>query len=326
VLLSANRGGNLANYGNSCTPAAARTTFDDDAATKITAASAPFAGTFAPEENLAAFIGSNAAGTWQLFVDDTVAGDTGALQCWSLFIAPASCTDGGGECASCLATVAGTLTPVSPTLPERTFRTFEPSGCGNIKLCPGSTVSLPSITTYRYNTHTFTNTGPDTCVTVVLTVPCSEATNGLISAAYLDQFLPPDLCANYLGDSGSDVWGNSVGYSFRVPAGARFVVMVHELNPGEAGQGCGNYTLQLYGLPCPPPTLHISHLATPPNRVRLFWSTAYPDFQLQRSASLDGVPPFPFVNVSTLPVVTAGDYNVTNSATANDDYFRLRQP
>ena len=122
------------------------------------------------------------------------------------------------------------------------------------------------------------------------------------------------------------VEGGPIGYSFRVPAGARFVVMVHELNPDETGQGCGNYTLQLYGLPCPPPTLHISHVETPPNRVRLFWSTGYPDYQLQRSASLMGAPPFPFVNVPTAPTVIGGDYNVTNSATANDDFFRLRKP
>jgi autotransporter-associated beta strand protein len=323
VLLSANRGGNVANYGNSCSPAAARTTFDDDAATKITAASAPFVGTFAPEENLATLIGQNSFGTWRLFVDDTVPGDTGTLQCWSLSLAVGDCPDGGGECESCLTTVSGTLTGASPLLAERISRTGNPGGCGNIKLCP---LPTPLGAPFRYSTHLFTNNGPATCVTVVLYVPCADSTNELQSAAYLTTFNPADICENYLGDSGNSVAGGSGGYSFRVAAGARFVVVVNEINAVDAVSGCPNYSLQLYGLPCPPPVLHISHVETPPNRVRLFWSTAYPLFQLQRSASLNGAPPFPFVSVPGAPFVIGGDYNVTNSATANDDYFRLRRP
>ena len=136
---------------------------------------------------------------------------------------------------------------------------------------------------------------------------------------------PLDLCANYLGDNGSRVVGGSAGYSFELAAGAKFVVVVNEVNPTGPNQGCGNYTLDLYGLPCPPPSLHIARDAGP-DKVRLFWSTAYPDFQLQRSSSLNGTPPFPFANVPAVPFVIGGDYNVTNSATANDDYFRLRKP
>ena len=321
VMLAANRGGNVANYGNSC---AARTTFDDAAATKIAAASAPFNGTFAPDGNLSAFIGEGSFGTWTLVAEDSVGGDIGALQCWSLQLASTTCTDGGGECESCLATVAGTLTPVSPTLPERIFRTSGASGCGHSKPCPGGTTTS-SVPPYRYNTHAFTNTGPDTCVTVVLNVPCTSSTSGLLSAAYLNQFLPPDLCANYLGDSGTSIEGGSGGYSFRVAAGERFEVMVHELNPSAVNQGCGNYTLQLYGLPCPPPVLHIAHDAGP-DQVRLFWSTAYPEFQLQVAPNVDGLPPFPFSSVPTIPTVLGGHYHVTNGATANDDYFRLRKP
>jgi len=69
---------------------------------------------------------------------------------------------------------------------------------------PGSTVPI-SVPPFRYNTHRFTNDGPDTCVTVVLTVPCTGDTNELESAAYLNSFNPLDLCENYLGDAGSSV-------------------------------------------------------------------------------------------------------------------------
>jgi len=319
VLLAANRGGNAANYGSSC---AARTTFDDDAATKITAGSAPFAGTFAPEENLSAFTGELSTGTWRLFVDDTVAGDTGTLQCWSLLLAPAACSDGGGECESCLASVAGTLTGSSPTMDVRLSRNGITSGCGNDKDCPGT---LGGANPIRYAIHEFTNSGPASCVTVMLNVPCAASTSHLQAAAYLTSFNPSDLCANYLGDSGTSIAGGSVGYSFQVAAGAKFIVVVNEINQSGTNQGCGNYTLDLYGLPCPPPTLHIARDAGP-DRVRLFWSTAYPGFRLQRSATLNGTPPLPFVNVPGVPFVIDGDYNLTNSATANDDYFRLRKP
>jgi hypothetical protein len=218
--------------------------------------------------------------------------------------------------------VSGTLAPGSPTLAERLSRNGVPSGCGNVKPCPGTLTGDP----FRFRLHTFTNTGPDACITVVLNVPCDGATNDLQSAAYLTSFNSADLCANYLGDSGQSIFGGSVGYTFRVPAGARFIVLVNEVNVTGPNQGCGNYTLDLHGLPCPPPTLFVEKVPTPPNRVRLRWSTAYPEYQLQRSPHLNGAPPFPFANVLTAPVVIGGDYSVTNTATANDDYFRLRRP
>lgn len=321
ILLSTNHGGAGNNYGVACNN---RAIFDDDAPNRIATGTAPFAGEFTPDEPLAGFVGEFAGGTWRLLVEDTVAGDDGALQCWLLTLSEAGCTDGGGECESCL-TVAGSLTPASFTLPERIFRTGEPSGCGNIKPCPGGT-TVPSVPPYRYNTHAFTNTGPDACVTVVLNVPCASATNALLSAAYLDRFLPPDLCANYLGDSGLEAANGSRGYSFRVPTGARFEVMVHELNPSETNQGCGNYTLQLYGLPCPPPVLDIAKTATP-NRVRLSWSTAYPGFDLRGRTTLQNIPPQTFsVGDFGLPEplnVIDGRYVLTNTVPGSTRFYEL---
>lgn len=64
----------------------AQTIFDDAAATSVTAGSAPFSGTFKPEQALSSFDGQNANGTWHLEIYDDVAMDTGTLDGWSITI------------------------------------------------------------------------------------------------------------------------------------------------------------------------------------------------------------------------------------------------
>lgn len=323
VVLAANRGGNAPNYGGNCS---SRTFFDDDAPVKITAAAAPFAGTFAPEGNLSDFIGKLSQGTWSLLVEDTVAGDLGALQCWSLHLAPAECAEGGGGCESCLPAISGELDD-SLTMPQALRSSSRISACGDAEPCPGAAIGPFAIGEgpYRYQTHTFTNTGPDTCATVFLTVPCGYP-SGLMGSAYLGDFNPADVCAGFLGSSGYKVEDGSGGFSFRVPAGQRFTVVINE--PHHLGQGCDNYSLELYGLPCPQaaPTLHIANDAGPDN-VRLHWSTAYPGFQLQGTPNLGGVALFAFTNVANAPVVIGGNYSVTNNhSRTNNGFFRLRKP
>ncbi|MBI1914781.1 MAG: S8 family serine peptidase [Planctomycetes bacterium] len=59
----------------------------DDTATKfIGNGSAPFTGSFRPEQPLSAFAAKNARGTWQLWVEDQQAGDSGKINSWSLII------------------------------------------------------------------------------------------------------------------------------------------------------------------------------------------------------------------------------------------------
>lgn len=65
------------------------TTFDDEAATSVTAGSAPFAGRYRPEESLALFNGENASGTWSLEIFDRASIDIGTLKSWSLQIVTA---------------------------------------------------------------------------------------------------------------------------------------------------------------------------------------------------------------------------------------------
>ena len=322
VLLSANRGGTGDNYGINC---ARLTAFEDNAPTKIADASAPFDGTFIPEDSLSPFVNRYSGGIWTLTIEDTVAGGIGALQCWSLELARAVCTDGGGGCESCTTRLTGSFSDASPTTPERLSSTVQPSGCGNINPCPGTTADTGP---YRYNTHSFTNSGPDTCVTVLAFVPCGAWSNALFFSAFLGDFNPASLCANYLGDLGQGVhsyYGEGSAFSFRVAAGERFTVVVTErIHMG----ACGTYSLELFGLPCSQerPTLHIANDAAPDN-VRLHWSTAYPGFQLQGKPSLGGpgiVSPA-YTNVTTAPAVHGGHYSVTNSAEGRSGFFRLRK-
>lgn len=82
VVLSANHGGSGDNYSG--------TIFDDAATTSIAAASAPFTGTFRPEEFLSAFNGLDAFGIWTLRVADRDAFDTGYLNAWSIDLSGAA--------------------------------------------------------------------------------------------------------------------------------------------------------------------------------------------------------------------------------------------
>ena len=72
------------------------TVFDDAAGTAIAGGSAPFTGTFRPEEALAAFVGAAAAGTWTLRVRDSAAVDTGTISNWTLTLTVAEPTQTTG--------------------------------------------------------------------------------------------------------------------------------------------------------------------------------------------------------------------------------------
>lgn len=76
VRLFTNRGANGQNM--------TATIFDDEASTVIAAGSAPFTGSFRPEQGLGAFDGIAANGVWTLVVRDTTAGNAGVLNSWSM--------------------------------------------------------------------------------------------------------------------------------------------------------------------------------------------------------------------------------------------------
>jgi subtilisin-like proprotein convertase family protein len=87
VNLSNRRGSSGDNYGtgsNDCS--GTYTVFDDSAATSIVSGTAPFDGSFAPEQPLSVLNGKSITGTWKLRVTDAATIDTGTLGCWGLEI------------------------------------------------------------------------------------------------------------------------------------------------------------------------------------------------------------------------------------------------
>ena len=76
INLSANHGGSSDNYID--------TVFDDEATTPIASGSAPFTGSFKPDQPLSTFDGIAANGQWKLFVVDSANVDVGTIDSWTL--------------------------------------------------------------------------------------------------------------------------------------------------------------------------------------------------------------------------------------------------
>ncbi len=108
VNLSNYRGGSGDNYTN--------TTFDDQAATAISAGAAPFSGTYRPDAALSAYNNKSSQGTWRLYVYDGARYDTGTLLGWSLSVtaaasASARALDADGAVEVAMPPVAATPSP-----------------------------------------------------------------------------------------------------------------------------------------------------------------------------------------------------------------------
>lgn len=82
IDLSSDNGSSGDNYTN--------TIFDDDASALITSGTAPFTGTFKPEQALSAFTNKQSGGAWILRVYDDANSDTGSVRSWSLTIITAA--------------------------------------------------------------------------------------------------------------------------------------------------------------------------------------------------------------------------------------------
>jgi autotransporter-associated beta strand protein len=229
----------------------------------------------------------------------------------------ADCLSRGGACESCFV-VTGAFMTNTPMLSAPLDASGSPSLCSPPKLCPGA-FALPLLVPFIQ--HTFANTsGTQVCVTAQLHFACPASPHsGLHAAAYLGVVDTNNPCLNYLGDSGGDA---TAPFSFSVHAGSNLVILVTQR---AIDVGCDHYTLELFGLPCPPPTLRIARDVIPGN-VLLQWSSAYPDFRLQAVNSLDGPSPHPFNDVLSAPVLLNGKYSVTNAPALPQRYYRLRWP
>ncbi|HET6262858.1 MAG TPA: SBBP repeat-containing protein, partial [Chloroflexia bacterium] len=126
------------------------------------------------------------------------------------------------------------------------------SSCATPKTCPGVYEGL-----FGYDRYNFTNTtGATACITVNLDgTECGVSKQYINSSAYMGSFDPNSACTNYLADTGtsSNSFSGPIEYSFTVPAGENFIVLVEETNEAF---GCESYTLTVSGLgACPTSTV-----------------------------------------------------------------------
>lgn len=96
ITLVNRRGGSGDNFTN--------TVFDSEASTSITAARAPFTGSFRPEGSLSVLRNKNIAGTWKLQITDAATFDTGTLLSWSLIVTPNATAASGSTRSSSMST------------------------------------------------------------------------------------------------------------------------------------------------------------------------------------------------------------------------------
>ncbi len=137
---------------------------------------------------------------------------------------------------------------------DRLNRNGVPSTCATPQTCPGS---VGGAGPYHYDSYALTNSsGAPVCVTVAFTTGCPLS---IESAAYLGSFDPANPCTNYLADLG-DSPPSQNQYSFTVPAGAAFVIVINEV---QANLGCASYTMTVSGLnACLTPTPTVTNTAT----------------------------------------------------------------
>ncbi len=92
--------------------------------------------------------------------------------------------------------------------------------------------------THYYKTYTFNNTaGAARCYTVTINAAL-DGPGDIESVAYDTTYDPTNISTNYLGDSGISGLGTTVSqasYSFTVPAGHNFVVVVNTTGSATSG-------------------------------------------------------------------------------------------
>ena len=142
-------------------------------------------------------------------------------------------TVGVGSAAGAISATLGSSPPSGPgyvslsgTQTGRINRIAPPSTCAAPKIAPGYQSASGG---RAYHAYTFSNSGASSqCVSVSM-----NSTNGsvLFTAAYNNAgFVPATPNINYLADAASS--SNAAIYSFTVPAGQQFTVVVHEVNAG----------------------------------------------------------------------------------------------
>ncbi|MGI8820103.1 MAG: PEP-CTERM sorting domain-containing protein [Chthoniobacterales bacterium] len=162
-------------------------------------------------------------------------------------------------CASASAQMfTGSVTVSDPTENGRLFRDGVPSMSGMNKTFPGV---FNAGTPYHYDSYIFTN---PFAVTTAFTINMSttSTTNLPFGVVYLGTFDPTNIATNYRADGGlSPTVGLPQIFSFDIPAGASFTVIMNETTAG--GAAAGNpapytFTLSPAAVPEPSTVLELS--------------------------------------------------------------------
>ncbi|KAF0226141.1 MAG: hypothetical protein FD167_4883, partial [bacterium] len=121
---------------------------------------------------------------------------------------------------------------------SRVFRDGIATGCKG-KPFPGTLAG-----NFKYDAYRFQNTSSeDRCMTVNLNkVSCSNTS--LFASAYLNCFNPNNITQNYIADAGTST--NNRAFSFNVPAGAQFVVVVSSVVSSNVS--CRDYSFSINGM------------------------------------------------------------------------------
>ncbi|MEW6211906.1 MAG: HYR domain-containing protein [Acidobacteriota bacterium] len=154
-------------------------------------------------------------------------------------------------------TINGTLGSGSQDSPatsgQQTGRIL--NGLGNFNCGSSNPCTLNTTTGLRtFDAYTFTNPGSSTaCVTVDWTMTGCSLAQAMQFSARVGSFDPANPCANYVGDAGAGFSGEADGtFSFNVPAGQTFVVVVNTNEPDgdpASAVGCA-YSLTISGIDC----------------------------------------------------------------------------
>jgi subtilisin-like proprotein convertase family protein len=128
------------------------TTLNDEAATRIDAAAAPYTGSFKPMNPLSAMDHTNPNGAWTLEVFDRASGDTGTLDSWSVSVSyaePQSTSDANGNYS--IAALGNGTFPIRETVKSGWLQTYPTSFFHSVTVANGGTVSGKNFGDYQLN-------------------------------------------------------------------------------------------------------------------------------------------------------------------------------
>ncbi|MEA2325743.1 MAG: hypothetical protein QOE68_702 [Thermoanaerobaculia bacterium] len=146
-------------------------------------------------------------------------------------------------CPAAAITKNGAITADDAQQAARLGRNSVASSCASTKACP----SALGTGNRSFDQYTYANASDVTaCVTVNVDADAScSGTNQILASAYLDSYDPQNLCTNYLADAGQSPDAGFHAFSFEVPAGHNFVVVISDVTEGGI---CPGYTVKVSGL------------------------------------------------------------------------------